>query len=816
VAEDPHVDLTAIFASTGGIRPIDAGYGKSIAWDIDPIAGFRTQFLRRADVNPIDGNFLAFRDLDVVGQLRRHRFDALWLWGYNYLTHQLAVLTQRTIGSPIIFHEEQNLIDKRSPWKRGLKRIALPLMFRGGKALYIGTENYRWFRHYGVRDEDLYFAPYAVDNDRLQSIASSLAPNRLGIRRAFGIADDAGPVILCVARLMPKKQPLMLLDAFARVRLGRRCTLLMAGSGELDHAIRTKIQRCGIRDVVLTGFLNQSQIPQAYAAADVFVLPSNDRETWGVSVNEAMNFGLPVVVSDKVGCATDLVKEGENGFIVSAGSSAALAERLATLVDSPEMRSRFGSASRERVAGWNYDVAAKGALDAIADAVGTQRWTSPIPYRTAAIPQIKPIAIGRRPDGPSQAAVDSRVRVALFTASPVYTRTPLYQRVAADPRIHLTVIFASNGGVRPVSTGYALPVAWDVDMLAGYESIFLRRAERNPIDGPFLAFRDVDVVSVLARGRYDVLWLWGYNYLSHQLASMTHFLLRRPVIFHENQTLLDDRPPWKRGLKKAGLQLLFRNGRALYVGTENRRWFRHYGLPDDHLFFAPYAVDNERLRAEAAKLRDVKRNLQQAFGIRSSGPVIVAVSRLVAKKEPLLLLEAFRRVRERQECSLLLVGSGELEGSLKRMIEDKRIPDVTIAGFLNQGAIARAYAAADIFALASSARETWGLAVNEAMNFGLPIVVTDKVGCATDLVRDGENGYVVPSQNVVGLADRLAQLVASAETRHRFGQASRKIVDHWNYEQAALGVSRAVADAVGTERWEQAAYTVEVATEARH
>ncbi len=123
--------------------------------------------------------------------------------------------------------------------------------------------------------------------------------------------------MLYVAKLIPKKAPLVLLEAFARVRERHRCALLFVGEGEL----RPELEAAAGPDVHLAGFLNQSELPEAYVAADVFCLPSVLHETWGLVVNEALNFGLPVVVSDKVGCAADLVRPGWNGFVVPAGAA---------------------------------------------------------------------------------------------------------------------------------------------------------------------------------------------------------------------------------------------------------------------------------------------------------------------------------------------------------------------------------------------------------------------------------------------------------------------------------------------------------------
>ena len=102
-------------------------------------------------------------------------------------------------------------------------------------------------------------------------------------------------------------------------------------------------------------------------------------------------------------------------------------------------------------------------------------------------------------------------------------------------------------------------------------------------------------------------------------------------------------------------------------------------------------------------------------------------------------------------------------------------PRCRLCGFLDQSQIARAYVAADIFALVSSHDETWGLVVNEAMNFGLPIIVSDRVGSASDLVKDGHNGFVVPHDDLDALIARY-RLVVSDDLRTRFGEASRQMI----------------------------------------
>jgi glycosyltransferase involved in cell wall biosynthesis len=380
---------------------------------------------------------------------------------------------------------------------------------------------------------------------------------------------------------------------------------------------------------------------------------------------------------------------------------------------------------------------------------------------------------------------------------------PLYRLLAQDPRLRFTVVYASSGGVRPADAGYSSPVAWDVDLLSGYDSIFLKRAHTNPIGG--FGLRDLDVVPVLRRLRPEVFWQFGYDSLTHLLAASTERFARVPILFGDDQTLLHRRPAWKQALKRPLLGALFANQRALYVGTENRRWFEKYGVQGARMFYVPYACD-DALQADAARLALQKDRVRADFGIeKDAGPVVLTVSRLIDKKQPLMVLEAFSQTRARIQCSLLVVGTGRLEPAMREKVEAEHIPDVVFAGFINQSRIARAYAAGDVFVLMSRIHETWGMVVNEAMTFQLPLVVSDKVGCAADLVLDGANGYVVPFDSTELLAERMTRLVSEPATRLAFGKESGRLVASHSYPVAAAGLLAAISDAVGPGRWMQGA-----------
>ena len=388
---------------------------------------------------------------------------------------------------------------------------------------------------------------------------------------------------------------------------------------------------------------------------------------------------------------------------------------------------------------------------------------------------------------------DRPLRLGMLTGCPVPYKAPVYRALAEMPDVDFTAIFASSAGVRPYDTGYARDVAWDADLLGGYRSVFLHDADRSPPLGEsFWSVRNPDIVALLARARFDVLWLDGYNSLTYQLAIATQTLLRRKVLFREEQTMLHPRSLGVTITKEIALRVLLRGRHALYISSENRRWFEHYGVPPARLWPAPYTVDNSFFQARAEDLRPRRAEMRERFGIApEAGPVVLSVGRLVEKKQPDFTLDVFTRLRSKQRCAMLFAGSGPLEERLRDAVKRHAVPDVHFTGFLNQTEVSQAYACADIFVLLSREHETFGIVVAEAMNFGLPVVVTEKVGCHADLVLREHNGFVVSVDDPADAVAALERLVADPETRERMGRSSRAQIDEWSPQRTVDGILRA-------------------------
>lgn len=397
-----------------------------------------------------------------------------------------------------------------------------------------------------------------------------------------------------------------------------------------------------------------------------------------------------------------------------------------------------------------------------------------------------------------------RVRIAHLVSHPIPYFAPLYRELSRRPGVDLTVYFYSDATVRDFTDPeFGRDVRWDTDLLSGYDHRFLPSASHTPTGGPFLRRPNLDIVRELLTGSHDALWLHGYQHLTTWLAAAAARARNTPVLIRDEQTLLHGRPIGRRILKEVALRALYAQSSALYIGEENRRYFAHYGMPPDRMYAAPYCVDNTYFTARAEELRPQRDDIRRAFGISGDRPVVLFAGKLIEKKQPLLLIEAFARVRATQPCALLIAGDGPLRAEAEALVARLGVPDARFAGFLNQSELPRAYAAADVFVLPSSLHETWGLVVNEAMNFDLPVVVSNKVGCARDLVRPGENGFVFRHDSAEQLADILDILVADAGLRGRLGEESRRIIANYSIERAVDGIVAAATAAKEGAAWTQ-------------
>ena len=395
------------------------------------------------------------------------------------------------------------------------------------------------------------------------------------------------------------------------------------------------------------------------------------------------------------------------------------------------------------------------------------------------------------------------LRLAYFVSHPIQYQSPLLRRLAQEADIDLQVFFSSDHTVHGyVDEGFGVKVAWDVPLLEGYRSEFLPRLREAGSEPGFARPLNRGIFRRIEQGGFDAVWTHGYSTANNLQAILAAGLHRIPVLLRAESTLHDrPRSRAKLLLKEAFFHGLRRHVAAvLAIGQANARYWRRYMGEPVPIFPMPYAVDNAFFQQKATEAGGGRDALRQELELEPGRPVILFASKLQERKRCADLLEAHRMVLKNRSASrpyLLIVGDGEERQRLEQAAAgdpDARLL-VRFLGFRNQTELPRFFDLCDVFVL-PSVHEPWGLVVNEAMNAGRAVIVSDDVGCQEDLVHDGVNGAVFPARDVPALAQAIERVLASSETAALMGEQGRQMVAEYSFEQDIRGLRQGLAACV--------------------
>jgi len=383
------------------------------------------------------------------------------------------------------------------------------------------------------------------------------------------------------------------------------------------------------------------------------------------------------------------------------------------------------------------------------------------------------------------------MRLAVFVTHPIQYFAPLWRSLAASPGLDLQVHFFSDHSVRgAVDAGFGVPVAWDVPLLDGYRYEFITRNANLAAPG---SVHLPNAGARLARERFDAVMTHGYTHrFERQVVRAARANGLRTLIRGE----LTDVPPFRRrGLARGVARDLYLRwfyryiDTFCYVGEEARRHLRRRGIPESRMFFAPYSVDTALLEAQRQSFpRDTAR---RSLGVDDTQLVLLLSGKLIARKAPLLLAHALQQVADRARLVLLVLGDGELRGQLEAAARPLLHERLRMIGFVNQSQLGQYYAAADVL-VHPSHFETWGLVVNEAMQFGVPAIVSSRVGCHRDLVIEGETGMVFEHGNPGALARCIESFLHDPLAARRLGANAERHSAAYSTGASTVGIRRAL------------------------
>ena len=376
------------------------------------------------------------------------------------------------------------------------------------------------------------------------------------------------------------------------------------------------------------------------------------------------------------------------------------------------------------------------------------------------------------------------VRVAVVSPEPTPYRSPLFDRVAGRPELELTVIYAA----RTVAGR-----TWNLE--PEHRAVFLRgvrlRGARRLLrhDYPITP----GVFAALAEADPEVVVVSGWSTFASQAALVWARVRRVPYLLLVSSHERGGRAGWRKAVRRLVVPRLARaSAGALVLGTLSRASLVANGVPPERVRVFANTVDVTSWSEQSDQIRDRRDEIRARLGVTPEDLMILSVARLAPEKGLDVLIRAVAELGD-PSAAVVVAGSGRERGGLEQLARECGVR-ATFTGDVDQGTLRELYGAADVFALLSS-WEPWGVVVNEAAASGLPLVLSNEVGAAPDLLRDSENGVLVPAGDVAAATEALRRLAADAGLRAAAGARSRELVAGWGYEPSVDAFVQAVCEA---------------------
>ena len=355
LAQSCELKVFYTWGKEGAKAKYDPDFKQWIDWDLPLLQGYEYEFLANTAKNPGSHHFSGIINPTLKQKIKDFDPMAILIYGWAYQSH-ISALRYFKGKIPLWFRGDSTLMDERKGIKEVLRGLFLKWVYQhSNKAFYVGSANKAYFKKFGLKENQLVFAPHAVDNDRF---AEDRIKEALQLREQLQILPDQ-ILILFAGKLETKKNPELLLKAFINLNLDG-VHLVFVGNGELEEGLKAeKILRQAQDEkeskIHFLDFQNQTQMPLIYQACDLFCLPSQgSEETWGLAVNEAMACSKAILVSDHVGCAEDLVVDRENGYIFESNNLTSLSDKLNLMLNNKLMLKQMGKKSAAKIKEWSF------------------------------------------------------------------------------------------------------------------------------------------------------------------------------------------------------------------------------------------------------------------------------------------------------------------------------------------------------------------------------------------------------------------------------------------------------------------------------
>lgn len=383
--------------------------------------------------------------------------------------------------------------------------------------------------------------------------------------------------------------------------------------------------------------------------------------------------------------------------------------------------------------------------------------------------------------------------LAIITTHPIQYNAPFFKLLTERDKVQSQVFYTWPQAIEGFDDpDFGATVKWDIPLLEGYVWEAVQNVSKNPTSKRWSGIDCPNLIQQIKAFQPDAILIYGWNFKSHFMV-MRYFKGKIPVWFTGDSTLLDEKPGIRKFARRVWLNKVYSYvDKAFYVGSNNRAYFKVHGLKEDRLVFFPHAIDNDRFADNEERQYENKASQwRRELGFADEDFVVLFAGKFETKKNPMLLISAIQQLNasSNHQLNLLMIGNGPMESELKHLANNQN--NIKFLPFQNQSVMPVVYRLGDIYCLPSKGPgETWGLAVNEAMACSRSVIVSDKVGCAVDLVVENVTGKVFNYSKNSSLNDALLALVES-DLKEK-GLNCQNHIKEWNFTKKCIAIENAI------------------------
>jgi glycosyltransferase involved in cell wall biosynthesis len=383
-------------------------------------------------------------------------------------------------------------------------------------------------------------------------------------------------------------------------------------------------------------------------------------------------------------------------------------------------------------------------------------------------------------------------RTAILVSHPIQHFSPWFREAAKDSNL-LVLYGSSQGAERYYDSDFSTEFQWDLPLIEGYQSVFMSR--RRSRDGTgFWDIDNPDVPKHLDNYAPDVVVLFGYSQRTMWRARSWAIRKQVPILIVSDSAIKNQPLGMRRRMKDLIVRRFYESvSGALAIGDQNRAYHEYYGVPSQRIFEGVLPVDIEYLRGTTPNVTEVRDSIRRLHGIPQDAFVVSFFGKLIDRKCPVDLASSVSLALDKgaSRCWLLFVG----DGPRRNAVEQAAPLRSTFAGFVNQAAIGGYYACSDVLTVPSS-YDPHPLVVTEASAFGLPVVVSSRVGCTGpgDTARPGVNCRVFPVGDRSALADVILSLHESPTEMAKLHEGALQVASSQSMSRAASLLKNAIEE----------------------